>query len=232
VLAAAEREHGDGYVEAILTDPRKYVRIYAIRELGRRREARAVNALVARLWDEDFLTRLYSARSLAQIGNEDARRNLFDAFRRAWTAQTRYDRRDESITPENLDTLSREAAPLRELSESLFLVGPAAVEPLLSALRDGSESAIDWTIVPLGALGAVDAVPLMLDRISEESHGIRTQAREAIFRIGPRALPLLMERENHGSELARELVHHLIRVFHNRAPEWAEGPPDIDPGVS
>jgi hypothetical protein len=226
VLAATEREHGDGHAEAILRDPRKYVRIYAIGELGRRRDARAVDALAARLWDEDFLTRLYSARALARIGNEDARRRLFDAFTRAWAAQTRYDRRDDSMPPEDVETSSREATPLRELSESLFFVGPSAVEPLLAALRDGSDRAMEWTVVPLGALGAIEAVPLMLDRLSGDGHFIRTQVREAIFRIGPRALPLLMEREDKGSEPARALVRHLIRVFQGRPPECAEGPPD------
>ena len=89
VFAAARAEHGDGYVEVVMNDPRPYVRHYAIREFGRLRETRAVSALLARLHDEDFYTCHYAPIALARIGTDEAREGLFEEFRRAWTAQTR-----------------------------------------------------------------------------------------------------------------------------------------------
>ena len=74
-----------------MNDPRRYVREYAIREFGRVRETRAVNALLARIHDEDFYTYLYAPDALARIGTDEARAGLFEEFRRSWTAQTRLD---------------------------------------------------------------------------------------------------------------------------------------------
>ena len=72
-----------------MNDARPYVRHYAIREFGRLRETRAVNALLARLHDEDVYTCHHAPSALARIGTEEAREGLFEEFRRAWTAQTR-----------------------------------------------------------------------------------------------------------------------------------------------
>ena len=92
-----------------------------------------------------------------------------------------------------MTALIDEARGLHEIAEALVIVGPAAIEPLMVALRDGSEEVVTSSSVPLGALGAVEAVPLMLNRLTETNNSMKGEVREAIRRIGPRAMPALVE---------------------------------------
>ena len=219
VFAAARAEHGDGYVEVVMNDPRPYVRHYAIREFGRLRETRAVSALLTRLDDEDFYTCHYAPIALAQIGTGEAREGLFEEFRRAWTAQTRLSSPIE--TSEEQNALTQQARGLRTIAEALVIVGPAAVEPLMVALRDGSEEVAGWSIVPFGALGAVEAVPLMLNRLTEDNNFLKGQVREAIRRIGPRAMPALIENQQ-ASPVARLLAARMLRSLQGLPPPGTE----------
>jgi hypothetical protein len=227
VLQATRAAHGDGYVGVVVNDPRLYVRQYAIREFGRIRDARAVSALLGLLSDEDYLTRHDAPIALARIGTEEARAGLFEAFRRAWTAQTRLDDTTTPVaTSEQLDALSHDARGLREIAESMVILGPPAVEPLMAALRSGSEEVVGWSCLPLGALGVAEAVPLMLTRLTEDNNAMTGQVREAIRRIGPRAMPALVDARQNGSPVARLVVLDLIRALQGTSPPTAEGPPD------
>ena len=164
-------------------DPRRYVREYAIEEFGRVRDTRAVRALLALLSDKDYITRRYAPIALAQIGTEEARAGLFEGFRRAWTAQTRMDAPMGSIRHVRRTECARQRrARTARIAEALVIAGQPAIEPLMAALRDGSEEVVTWVTVPLGALGAVAAVPLMLDRLTDDNHAMRGHVREAIRR--------------------------------------------------
>ena len=114
---------------------------------------------------------------------------------------------------------------MQEIAQALVIVGPAAIEPLMGALRDGSEEAMTWSTVPLGALGALEAVPLMLARLTEDNHHLQGQVREAIRRIGPRAMPALVENQQ-GSPAARLLAAQMLRSLQGIPPPGTEDLPD------
>ena len=226
VFAAARAEHGDGYVDVVMNDLRPYVRHYAIQEFGRLRETRAVNTLLALLHDEDFYTYHYAPVALARIGTDEAREGLFEGFRRAWTAHTRLSSPIE--TSEERTALTHEARGFHEIAEALVIVGPAAIGPLMVALRDGSEEVVTSSSPPLGALGAVEAVPLMLNRLTENNNAMKGEVREAIRRIGPRAIPALVENQQ-ASPAARLLAAQMLRSLQGIPPPGTEDPPDPPP---
>ena len=228
VVAAARAKHGDAYVDVVLNDPRRYVRQYAIQEFGRSRETRAVSPLLALLSDQDYLTRRYAPIALAQIGTAEAQAGLFEGFRRAWTAQTRMDAPID--TSEELSALEHEARGLLEIAEALVIVGPPAIDSLMAAVRDGSEEVVTSSCVPLGAVGAVDAVPLMLSRLTDDNNSMRGKVREAIRRIGPRAMPALVESQ-YGAPIARLVAAQLIRSLQGIPPPGTEELPDLPPAV-
>ena len=124
-----------------------------------------------------------------------------------------------------MTALSNEARGLREIAEALVIVGPAAVEPLMVALRDGSEEVAGWSSVPAGALGAVEAVPLMLNSLTEDDNFLKGQVREAIRRIGPRAMPALVENQQ-ASPAARLLAAQMLRSLQGIPPPGTEDLPD------
>ena len=106
-----------------------------------------------------------------------------------------------------------------------MIVGSAAIAPLMVALRDGSEEVVTSSSVPLGALGAVEAVPLMLKRLTEDNNSMKGQVREAIRRIGPRAMPALVENQQ-ASPAVRLLAAQMLRSLQGIPPPGTEDLPD------
>lgn len=75
------------------------------------------------------------------------------------------------------------------------------------------------------ALGAVEAVPLMLARLTEDNNHLKGQVREAIRRIGPRAMPALVENPQ-ASLVARLLAAQMLRLLQGIPPPGTEDLPD------
>ncbi len=145
----------------------------AIRYLGQRRYAPAVQRLTELVRQADPGTRYLAAKALGQIGDEA-----------------------EAAVPTLLRALRDDDIFLRAgITGALIKIGYPAVPGLTTALFDPSNAVKRAACKALGKIGSERAVPALIFSLRDGNAGVRKLAREALGRIdSPQARQALNER--------------------------------------
>ena len=150
--------------------------------LGREREARAVEPLIARLEDQDNKLRRGAARVLGQIGDTRAVEPLIA----------------------RLEDEGREVRAA--VAKALVQIGDArAVEPLIARLEDEDRGVQGEVAKVLGQIGDARAVEPLIARLEDEDRGVQGEVAKALGQIGDaRAVePLIARLEDQESDVRR-----------------------------
>jgi HEAT repeat protein len=162
-----------------------YVRSSTAWALGWLGDKRAVEPLVAALGDAGVVGNPYVARvqvafALGRLGDERAIEPLIDVLKR------KAPRRDEERAmfekmPEQAEFLRRSAA---KTLDALVKIGPPAVEPLISLLKDENSYMRSFAAKALGELGDKRAVQPLVEVLKDEDEQVRKWATEALHKLG------------------------------------------------
>jgi HEAT repeat protein len=162
-----------------------YVRSSTAWALGWLGDKRAVEPLVAALGDAGVVGNPYVARvqvafALGRLGDERAIEPLIDVLKR------KAPRRDEERAmfekmPEQAEFLRRSAA---KTLDALVKIGPLAVEPLISLLKDENSYMRSFAAKALGELGDKRAVQPLVEVLKDEDEQVRKWATEALHKLG------------------------------------------------
>jgi HEAT repeat protein len=148
------------YLVRALEDDDWFVREKAAEALGRIRSRRAVDPLVQVLQDDDWFVREKAAEALGKIGDERAAEPLVKALNDANT------------------NLRRKAL------DALRAIGRPAVEPLVTALRDGMIVRPGEVIDILGDLPCGRSLRYLVNALEDIDDDIRRAAKRVLRRIG------------------------------------------------
>ncbi len=183
-----------------LSDPMALVQEAASTVLASIADERVLEPLIASLRNRDWIVRMHAAKALGRIGHSAAVTPLISLLQDSVKAV-----REETAAA--LAAIGDAAIPslLAELKSPEWLVrlhavealgktkSPAAVEPLLSALFNDSDTAIkEDAIRALGQIGDGRAFEFLVQVMKEP--GLRPLAVEALGRLGDsRAVPVLIK---------------------------------------
>jgi HEAT repeat protein len=193
-----------------LEDKDGRVRKAAAEALGKIGDARAVEPLTKALWDESWNVRMAAAEALGKIGDPRAAEPLLVALN-SWDVGVGLER--------------REAA-----AQALIQIGPAAVEPLVAALKLRSTGQSNIVEEVLGKIdrnwmrskAAKEAVPAFVATLRDNKDaGVRSNAARALGEIGdPLAVePLVAALKDKDGSVRSEAVHALETLGDPRAIE-------------
>jgi HEAT repeat protein len=171
------------------------IRIAAVSALGEFSDLQAVEALIEALKDKDADVRQAAAATLGQLGYTRAVEPLVAALE----DNTYWVREQAAVTLGQLGW-----QPLDEIQSALLAVakkdwnlavslGPAALAPLIAALRDTDSGVRDQAAAALGKLGDTRALEPLVAALRDTDSGVRVRVAAALGQLGDtRAVELLM----------------------------------------
>lgn len=175
VRAAAVRAYANlampgavGSVLALADDPDGEVRRAAIESLGRLGDPSAAARLAGHANEEDPAIRAAAVAALGRLGGDEARDCVIAALR---------------------DPIGA----VRVAAAAAEVLGPAAVPPLLEALRDEDKDVRLQAAATLGRLHDDRALESLVAALTDESTAVRTEAARALGMLGDHARGPMLE---------------------------------------
>ncbi len=170
----------NGLIRAI-GDAERHVRLAAIEALGDIGDTRAVEPLIAALKDSSWGVRQYAATALGAIGDTRAVKPLTAAFKD----------NKKIVRKAAAEALAKIGLSVEPEAQAWYLValeewsrviplGESAIEPLVTALREGEVCAAN----ALGEIGSVRALEPLSAALKEDDYYLRKAAAAAIGKIG------------------------------------------------
>ena len=182
LIDKAKPKPGLRALTAQLNDGDGTVRNAAAQELGKLKDARAVEPLLAALHHSDFVTRMVAAEALGRLGDARATEPLMAAL---------HD--DEGLVRGTAATALG------------YLKDARAVEPLLAALHDSDEFVCSCAARALGELKDARAAGPLLAALKDGEEGLRDAAAFSLGLVGDeRAVEPLIALLEHGAGQIRE----------------------------
>jgi HEAT repeat protein len=155
----------------------------------------AVPSLLEALESEDGYARNGAAIALGKIGNKEFAQPLLQALR--W--------RDDKVYEDDEDHEARQSA-----ATALGKLGdPAMREPLLVEVErrlDSDPTLVAYIAKVLGELGNPRAIPALRQLVSHGDPDVQLEASFALARLGPDAIPIMLEILKDPSHLGRRYV--------------------------
>jgi len=166
--------------------------------IGRERDARAVEPLLARLEDQDSAVRQAAANALGQIGDARAVEPLI----------ARLDHQDS-------DARQITARVLGQIGDA------RAVDPLIARLEDQDSAVRQAAANALGQISDARAVEPLIARLDHQDSAVRQAAADALGQIGDARTvdPLLARLEDQDSDVRRAAARALGQIGDARAVE-------------
>ncbi|MHC4579379.1 MAG: HEAT repeat domain-containing protein [Planctomycetota bacterium] len=204
---------------ARLQDKNPAARKKAVRELGKLREARAVEPLVAALRDADRGVRRYAADALGDLKDRRAVEALVATLNdpagrvRARAAEALGKIGDRRAVPPLIEKLKDEDGSVRSAAAMAlaWLRDPGARDALHAATQDPSAPVRGSAAIALAWLG--DLTPL-LEALQDPAERVRTRAAGALGRLkNRRAVPALVAAlRDRAAAVRRGAGHALVRL--------------------
>jgi HEAT repeat protein len=157
-----------GLIKALGYEKDPNVRQDAAGALGALKDPQAVEPLIFALEDWDWDVRRAVVEALAQIGGAKVMAPLLNVFK----IEARGLRRDAA------EALHQAA------SEALAGMGPPAVEPLITALKNEDKTVRQVAAKVLGGIGDVRAVESLIGALGDEDGNVRETVAQALDQLG------------------------------------------------
>ena len=158
-------------IDVLINDKNGSVRLYAARALGELGDIRATQPLIdALVNDRNVDVRVRAARALGRLGGEEVVLPLVEA-----------------LSDSNSQVCVTAA-------DALVEIGPVAVNPLVSSLKNEKVNVRCDSTRALGELGDVRAVGPLVDMLKDEWVNVRIYAVQSLGKLGDkRAVPALIK---------------------------------------
>jgi len=181
-----------------LDDNNSYVRKFAAQALGKIADPQAIPGLLQALSDKDSQVQVLAAHALGKIAHPQAVPALVKALSdrysgvRETAAQALGEIGDAQAVPALVRALDDNNSYVRKFAaQALVKIGKPAIPALLQALDDGNWRDRNWCVretaaQALGEIGDAQAVPALLQALSDKRTYVRGAAAQALGKIvGP-----------------------------------------------